>query len=102
MMNGFINRCAGVEWMSEYMGCGREHEQYRGIWCMGEGCMHNMWMDVRINILLVGVYVVDRCMIIDQYISVRCANTCTVDVHVDEKRVKDVSMRVCVHVCMYL
>ena len=100
-MNGFINRCVGVEWMSAYMDCGWEHEHYRGVWCMGEGCIHDMRMDVRINILLVKVNIVDRCMIIDQYIHIRCAKTCTVDVHVDDKRVKDVSMRACMCVCIH-
>ena len=93
-MDAFINGCVGVEWMSECMDCGREHEQCRGAWCMGEGWMHDTRMDVRINILLVDVNVVDRCIAIDKFMHmyVRCANTCTVDVHVDDKSVTDVSM----------
>ena len=35
-MDVFINGCVGVEWMSECMDCGREHEQCGGAWCMGE------------------------------------------------------------------
>ena len=86
------------------MDCGREHEQCRGAWCMGEEWIHDTWMDVRINILLVDVNVVDRCIAIDKcmHMHVTCVNTCTVDVHVDDKSVTDICMRACVCVHAYV
>ena len=72
-----------------------------GAW-VAEGWIHDTRMDMGINILLVDVNVVERCIAIDKcmHMYVGQVNTCTVDVHVDDKSVTDVSMRACVRACM--
>ena len=61
--DGWIDKgCVRFGWMSIIcMDGGREHGQCRYAWVKA-GWMHGPRMDVRSNILLVDVYVVDRCM----------------------------------------